>query len=440
MTTPALAPAADPPSSVRWRIVVLLMGLCLISHVNRAAMSVAGTDRIMDQYGIEPTRMGAIYSAFLLVYSLCMIPGGVFIDRFGARRALLVVGFGSAVFGALTGLAGWLVQTGAALVLMLTLVRGTMGLFSAPLHPAAARAIGSWIPFAQRSWANGLVTAAAIGGVALSYPGFGALIHAVDWPGAFLICAAVTVGLSLLWGSQATDNPARHPRVNPAERAWIAAGTVTTIGPAGSRVPSRDWLALLGDRSLLLLTFSYAAVGYFQYLFVYWMQFYLEKVLHVGAMQSKYDASLLQVGLALGMPLGGWLSGVLARSLGVRRGRALVSGGGMVLSASLLGLGVMARDPAWIVVWFALAHLAIGAAEGPIWATAVDIGGEKGGTAAAICNTGGNLGGLLAPVLTPWISARFGWPAGIGLGGVICLLGAFSWFWIDPIRRHKTSL
>ena len=94
-----------PVTRIRWHIVAMLMGLCLISHVNRASMSVAGTDRIMGQYSIEPVKMGAVYSAFLLIYSICMIPGGLFIDRFGPRVALMVVGFGSALFGALT--ASW---------------------------------------------------------------------------------------------------------------------------------------------------------------------------------------------------------------------------------------------------------------------------------------------------------------------------------------------
>src|SRR5690349_24229946 len=43
----------------------------------RSSMSVAGTDRIMGQFSIEPTKMGAVYSAFLLIYSICMIPGGL---------------------------------------------------------------------------------------------------------------------------------------------------------------------------------------------------------------------------------------------------------------------------------------------------------------------------------------------------------------------------
>src|SRR6185503_7201190 len=98
-----------------------------------------------------------------------------------------------------TGVTGWIFSSGASLLLALLVVRGSMGLLSAPLHPAAARAIGNWFPFAQRSWANGIVTAAAIVGVAVSYPGFGALIKAFDWPAAFLLCAGFTALLTVLW-------------------------------------------------------------------------------------------------------------------------------------------------------------------------------------------------------------------------------------------------
>jgi len=425
------------PTRVRWRILALLMGLCLISHVNRASMSVAGTDRIMEQFSISPVQMGVVYSTFLLIYSLCMIPGGLFIDRFGPRRALMVVGFGSALFGMLTGVTGWVFSSGAQLLLALLIVRGTMGLLSAPLHPAAARAIGNWFPFAQRSLANSIVTCAAIVGVALSYPGFGALIKLLDWPGAFLVCASVTALLSGLWALHATDWPARHRGVNSAEKDLIA--TVENHPAADSTSRAEGWFELLRNRSLILITISYAAVGYFQYLFVYWMQFYFDKVLHLGGTASKYYAGFLQLALAIGMPLGGWLSGRLSITYGVRRGRALVSGGGMIASAFLLGLGVLAHEPVWIVAWFALAHATLGASEGPFWATAVDIGGSKGGTAAAICNTGGNLGGLLAPVMTPWVSGQLGWPWGIGLGGVICFLGALCWRGIDPTCATQKS-
>src|SRR5690242_1643081 len=113
------------------------MTLCFISHFNRASMAVAGSDRIMGQFGINTVQMGSVYSAFLLVYSILMIPGGIFIDRFGPRRALMLVGFSSALLGAFTGMTGWIFQTGATLILAMVVVRGTMGALSAPLHPAA---------------------------------------------------------------------------------------------------------------------------------------------------------------------------------------------------------------------------------------------------------------------------------------------------------------
>jgi ACS family glucarate transporter-like MFS transporter len=272
----------------------------------------------------------------------------------------------------------------------------------------------------------------------VSYPGFGTLIKLLDWPGAFLVCAGVTALLSGLWAMHATDWPAQHRGVNAAEKDLI--GTVEEQSAIVSASRTEGWSELLRNRSLILITVSYAAVGYFQYLFVYWMQYYFDKVLHLGETASKYYAGILQLALALGMPLGGWLSGRLSIGFGVRRGRAFVSGGGMIASAFLLGLGVMAREPVWIVTWFALAHATLGASEGPFWATAVDIGGSKGGTAAAICNTGGNLGGLLAPVVTPWVSGHLGWPWGIGLGGVICFLGALCWRGIDPAPQGRNSL
>ena len=52
---------------------------------------------------------------------------------------------------------------------------------------------------------------------------------------------------------------------------------------------------------------------------------------------------------------------------------------------------------------------------------------------------GGNVGGMLAPVLTPWVSGHFGWPWGIGLGGIVCFLGALCWCWIDP-APHPAQL
>ena len=86
----------QPASRRRWGILGLLMALCFISHFNRASITSAGDERIMQQFGISPERMGVVYSAFLMVYTAFMIPGGWFLDRFGPRVALVCMGLGSA--------------------------------------------------------------------------------------------------------------------------------------------------------------------------------------------------------------------------------------------------------------------------------------------------------------------------------------------------------
>src|SRR5262249_3680080 len=151
--------------------------------------------------------------------------------------------------------------------------------------------------------------------------------------------------------------------------------------------------------------------------------------------KSEFYAAIPPLAMAVGMPLGGWISDRLQRSYGYRLGRVSVPIAGMLLSAGLLYLGILTKDPEWIVTWFALALAAVGASEGPFWATAIELGGRRGATAAGICNTSGNAGGFVAPIMTPWVSSLFGWQWGISLGSIIIFLGAGLWLWVDPRER-----
>jgi hypothetical protein len=111
-----------------------------------------------------------------------------------------------------------------------------------------------------------------------------------------------------------------------------------------------------------------------------------------------------------------------------------------MLGAAVFALvGVNLVEPASVVICFALAMGLLGMSEGPFWATAVDLGGRRGGLAAAIFNTGGNVGGTLAPYLTPLVGKYFGWPYAIGLACLFCLVGAVLWSWIIPSHAEAAS-
>jgi MFS family permease len=436
---PCVAPPR--PTSVRWRILAVLLAFSFLSWFNRVSMSVAYDERIRTQLGISEEVIGYVYSALLFAYMLCMTPGGWFADRYGARRALAVMGLGSALFVALTGIVGLAALPVLATVAALLAVRAALGVFTAPIYPASGLAIAHWFPARQRAGVNGAVMAAALLGIAACYHAFGTLLDWFDWPAAFVLSGAATALLAVLWIWSARDRPDQHPKVNPREIAWIRRGDLgepphdvpsETIGAAAEAAEGGRWRALLTNRSLILLTLSYAAVGYFEYLFYFWMHYYFEGVLKLGTYESRNYASVLYLAMAAGMVLGGWLADALTRVWGRRPGRAAVVVVGMLGGAAFLGGGLLATEPGWIVLWFALALAAVGATEGPMWATALELGGRRRATAAGIFNTGGNAGGVLAPVVTPLVSSAFGWPWGIGLGSLVCLAGVCLWLWIDP--------
>jgi sugar phosphate permease len=430
-----MTPSCDSriqPTPVRWRILVLLMALCFISHFNRASMASAGDERIMKQFGISTEQMGFVYSAFLVVYTVFMIPSGFFIDRFGPRVALAGMGIGTALFCAFTGMVGWVFIAASQVWLSLSIVRSLMGLLTTPLHPASARAAANWFPQQQRALANGLITGAALLAYAAVHPLFGALIDRFDWPMAFLISGGCTAALALIWFASSSDRPRLESEVPPSGSRRSPAATHSTSVPVSESVGR-----LLRDRNLLLLTLSYATVGYFQYLFFYWMHYYFNEVVHMGKTESRNYSGIPTLAMAVCMPLGGWLTDKAQKRLGQTAGRTLVPRLGMTASAVLLLVGIFATQPFWIVLWFTLSLGILGLCEGAFWTTAVELGGTRGGTAAAIMNTGGNGIGLLAPMLTPWVGAKLGWAWGIGLGAFVALAGAVCWFWIEPGQRAQ---
>lgn len=409
------ARADHAPSTVgSWWIVALLMVTVAVSHFNRIGMSVAGTEAIMPQYGVPPTTMGWVYTSYLVVYTLCMVPGGWFIDRRGPRAALMLVGFGSAALVALTGLAGFVLQAGGPLIGGLLLIRGLLGAVTAPLHPGAARSIVAWVPIESRATANGLIHGAALAGITATYSLFGGMIGGLGWMNAFLAAAVAPLLLALVWTGRVANPPDDDP------------GASQAAAPA----PLQAWSART-KLSLALLTFSYATVSYVQYLFFYWIEHYYKTVLELGTETARRNSTLLTLAMGAGIMAGGWLCDQLIRRLGRRAGTALIPLAGTVTCGLGLAGGIASADQTAAFACFMVAMAAIGTAEGAFWTGATDVGGRQPGRACAVMNTGGNAGGLLAPVITPLFSDIFGWQAGLGLAAAICLLGAVPWLWID---------
>ena len=401
----------------------MLAGFAFLGHFNRVGISVVGKQLIAGGTFSE-VEMGTIYSAFLLVYTICMLPGGWWIDRVGPAAALRWMGIGFGIGGILTGLLGWIGLAPAALWWGLFVVRSAAGAMSTPLHPGAARGVSLWSSFGTRSTANGLVTAGALVGIALTFPGFGGLINAFGWPGACIAGGGMLCGFTILWSFVA---PPRHE--SPAE---------TNAGEPGTQRVGLG--SLLKNRSLLLLTASYATVGYFQYLFFYWMEFYFGETLKLPESESRNASFTVTMAMAAGMAVGGRCSDELCVRFGVRWGRRMTALVGMGLSALFAVFGVAVSDPKLVVLLFSLALGSLGLCEGLFWTASTELGGRIGGTASAVLNTGGNLGGVIAPVLTPWLAESYGWTTAIGVACAICAIGGGLWMGIAPAASAEAAI
>lgn len=410
--------------SSRWRIILLLMGFTALAHFNRVGIAVAGSEIFIPQNGITETRMGWVYTAFLITYTLGMLPGGWLIDRIGAAGALLLLGLSMGTFVALTGTLGWSTSTSESLWLGLMVIRGLTGPCSAPLHPGAAHVVSDVMPGSGRATANGMVTAGALLGIAACYPVFGFLMDQLTWPRAFVVSGLALIGYGAIWRLFALPH-LPHPR--PPETSTREERIPEAHLPSGAESGT-----LLQNRSLWLIALSYAAYGYFQYLFFYWMGHYFENVLHVPKLESRQITSLILLAMGAGMAAGGLSTDFACRILGRTQGRRVIILTGMGLGAGFALLAVQFTGKMEVAVCLALSMAALGMCEGVFWTTATDIGGKARGFAGAFMNTWGNVGGLISPVLTPAMAKQMGWPGAIAVACFISGAGGLAWFWIKP--------
>ncbi len=415
----------------------------VMSYFDRTIISVAGPG-IIHEFGLSETQMGAVYSAFLLGYALMMIPGGYVTDRLGPWQTLIGMGFGAALFTGLTALGtrpglGSLIGVVPALVV----IRFLVGACTAPLYPACGRMNANWFPSARQGLVWGLVAGGAGIGSALSPSLFAWMIPHYGWRNSFWLAAAATALLAAVWAWYARDRPSEHRSNRDVQDSLLP--VVRPQGPdAGRKSGLRK---LLTNRNLVLLALGYGTVSYFEYIFFYWIYYYFREIRRMSQSETSTYTTVIFLAWVVMTPLGGWLSDRLIRIFGKRTGRPMVPVGCILLSALLLFLGTHVLGSFVVGALLALSFGLASASDGPFWVATIDAGGEDVGAACGVLNTGSNIGGFIAPVLTPFIASLLGWSSALYFGCFVATVGAAIWFLMDATpsstdfaRLEQTSL
>jgi ACS family glucarate transporter-like MFS transporter len=400
--------------------VALLSGTAVASYLARVNLSIVG-DSLMREHGLTQAELGRVFSAFLVGYAACQVPGGMLADRWGTRRVLAVCSAWWALATIGIALVGWGPLAGLGVLPVLLLFRLILGVGEAPTFPAAARGVAHWIRPAHQGRANGFVLAAIGLGSAVAPLLLTACMTRWGWRRAVVVSAAPAVAVALLWSFL----PA--PRESQGWSETAAAPDRSALSGGGRG---------LATRSFTLLTASYTLQGYVGYIFVFWFYLYLVQVRRFTLLEGAFLSSLPWLLSIISIPLGGWLSDRLsAGRMGLAWGRRAVPLTGLLAGGVLLSGGAATSSPYLAAVALALSTAAVLSVEGPFWATMLGLAGRRSGTAGGIMNMGSNLGGAVSPALTPLLATAIGWEKALHVAAALSIVAGLLWLGVVPRER-----
>jgi len=432
------ATPAAKPTRVRYLILLMLFLVTTINFADRATISIAGSS-IQKELGIDAITLGYIFSAFGWAYVLGQIPGGWLLDRFGSKRVYAGSIFTWSFFTFLQGFVGDFGVSTA--VVLLVLLRLSVGLAEAPSFPGNSRIVASWFPTKERGTASAVFNSAQYFATALFAPLMGWIVYRFGWEHVFIMMGVLGMLFSLVW-LKVIHSPRKHPLVNAAEVEYIASngGLVDLEEQKQQRAAGPRWAdlrQLLGNRMMAGVYLGQFCINSLTYFFLTWFPVYLVQERGMTILKAGIIASLPAICGFLGGILGGVFSDWLLRrgnSLSVARKTPIVLG--MVLSMSMIVCNYVEAD--WIVVAF-MALAFFGKGVGALgWAVVSDTSPKQiAGLAGGLFNTIGNLSSISTPIVIGYIIAATGsFKMALVFIGANALIAAISYlFVVGDIKR-----
>jgi ACS family glucarate transporter-like MFS transporter len=339
------------------------------------------------------------------------------------------------VLTALTGFLPLLMAASATgAIVSLVIVRFFMGVTNAPMFPVAAGAFANWFPPARWALPNAVLSSGLTLGQAAVGPVVTWLIVKYGWRESFYILAPVGIIAAAWWWWYGRDTPAEHPAVTREELDLINTGRPPPEAQAAGGEGAGGWRKVILDRDVLLLTGAYFCDNIVFYIFSNWLLAYFVQARGFTLLESGFMSSLPFITGAVFAAVGGGVCDAMCKRIGPQWGCRLPAIVGLLMVGILLLAGAESPD-AYIAV--ALLSLCFGFTqfiEGPFWAASTYIAGRHTAAATGVLNSGGNVAGILAP-LVGLVIDRLGWSAMLVSGSGFAVLGAVLWLFVRVDRR-----
>jgi MFS family permease len=399
----------------RFWVYFLLFAFSAIAYVDRVNMSVAGKP-IALELGLSPVALGYLFSSFLWAYVLMMLPGGRLIDRWGAH---VVASVATAVWSLAQ------MATGASVgVVTMLLTRLGLGIGEAPFSPIVYRSVRTWAPYTERGTATAVIGAGGSLGPALGAPLVAWLIQTLSWRWSFVITGAIGFVWVAVWMA-VVSTPEKTKWLPEPERQRLL-----NEREAGIELPEHDgvgYLALLRCPAMWGVFVSQGCLVYSLYLYLSWLPNYLQTARHMSVVESGFYTSIpffVATGVSV---IANWAGDRLLSVEAVRAGlrRYLVALCLFLTAAGMLIPYVESLTAVVVLISITVSFASAGPAANATLTSDLLRSPSDAGRAFAFLVLGGNLFGLLAPIVTGYLVEASGtFSSAFIAGGVLALFGA----------------
>ena len=276
-------------SNFRWIICALLFFATTVNYLDRQVLSLTWKDFIAPEFSWTDNDYGTITAVFSIIYALCNLFAGKFIDRLGTKKGYLWAIFiwslgaclhaGCGVGTSALKAAGFVGMMGVTVSVWLFLAcRAVLALGEAGNFPAAIKVTAEYFPKKDRAFATSIFNAgSSVGALAapLSIP---LIAKFWGWETAFIVIGALGFVWMGFW-VWLYKKPAENPHVNAAELEYITADDDSGDSgkPGDSAAPEKriSYLKAFSLRQTWALVFGRFLTDGVWWFFLFWTPGYL---------------------------------------------------------------------------------------------------------------------------------------------------------------------
>ncbi|PHM45825.1 permease [Xenorhabdus mauleonii] len=415
----------------RYLTLVILFITVVICYVDRANLAVA-SEHIQQEFDINKTQMGYVFSAFSWLYALCQIPGGWLVDRVGSRLIYFVAILGWSVATLLQGVA-----TG---LLSLIGLRAMTGIFEAPAFPANNRIVTSWFPEQERASAIAFYTSGQYVGLAFLTPLLIWIQEIMNWRWVFIITGGIGIIWAFIW-MKVYQPPNKSKRLNQQELDYIRKHRGLVDGESRAEkkgnlsLTKKDW-KLMFNRKLLGVYLGQFSLGSTLWFFLTWFPNYLTQEKGIAALKVGFMTTVPFLAAFVGVLLSGWIADKLVKrghSLSLSRKTPIICG--LLISTCIVGANYT-NNPMLITSLMALTFFGNGLSS-ITWSLVSSLApAHLIGLTGGIFNFIGGLGGITVPLVVGYLAQNHGFSPALVYISVVALIGSFSYiFLVGEIKR-----